>query len=244
MPDYVLTPRKAPFYDPNGWGDARRMVVEMMTSELRPLAALNMPPDARFVSLDNVEMLFGTATMILNALDGGAQGPDEALMVRDIFGLTTMTNLQEAADLLDLFTRNAVITLTQFQIEAMFSNTLLAVGIAPHPGWGRVSRQALTYFGYPAVDRAVRVLKVPAAIRNTLHNNGIHRGPDLSVQISGYPYRFRNGRQCSLAGWGHIVHAVRAELRVIERFLLLPSLRAVSFVPEPYALSTGAVAPD
>jgi hypothetical protein len=237
MTSYLLHPRQPPFENTANWAEARRQLVDVREREVKALADLYEPPDARHVAMTNVGIVLGVGAITTNILDLGTRSQPDAM--RQLMGMTG--DLQVAVEITDKFTRIGVASQVQFQIENLLSNLLLADGAKPVRGFSALSRQVLTHFNYRSVNRGVNVLMVPAHIRNSLHNNGIHRNADASIQVSGYCYRFREGKQCSVAGWGHIIHTIRAELRVIERLLLLPSVRALGFVPEPYAMAVGAV---
>jgi hypothetical protein len=60
------------------------------------------------------------------------------------------------------------------------------------------------------------------------------------VRVHGHLFRFRRGDRFSQAGWGEIVHALRAELRTLVRILLSPRVQQIGIpVVDRYAVTIG-----
>lgn len=236
----MLEPRYVQFSQPRSFADCAALCVTL-ASELNELAdSLNHPDqDARSVALHNSSHLTGAAAMALNVLDVGTRTPEED--VRALLGVAT-GSVQVAADDLEKFMRVGLVTLTQFQIENLMANMVRALGSSPRRQYAALVDQVLTDLYGHDTERARTSLLVPAWIRNTLHNNGIHNGPDARVQVHGHRFRFRSRRRFSQAGWGEVIHALRAELRTVERLLLSRSARQIIVpVVDRYAVAVGAV---
>jgi hypothetical protein len=221
----VLEPRYVEFSQPQSFGDTATLCVELAL-EFKELAdSLGLPDqDARSVALRNASHLAGAATMILNVLDVGTRSSEDD--VRALLGLVDGST-QVAADDLEKFARIGLVTLVQFQVENLVANLVRALGPMPRRAYSRLVDQVLE-LTVLSKRRARTALLIPSWIRNTLHNNGIHEGPEARVQMHGYSFRFRNGRPFSQAGWGEFVHALRAELRTLERILSSPRVERIS----------------
>ncbi len=221
----MLEPRYVEFSQPQSFGDSATLCAEL-AREFNELAdSLGLPDqDARSVALRNASHLAGAATMILNVLDVGTRSSEDD--VRALLGLVEGST-QVAADDLEKFARIGMVTLVQFQIENLLANLVRALGPMPRRAYSQLVDQVLE-LTVRSTRRARTALLTPSWIRNTLHNNGIHEGPEARVQVHGHSFRFRNGRRFSQAGWGEVVHALRAELRTLERIMSSPRVERIS----------------
>lgn len=221
----MLEPRFVQFRQPQSFSDCAGLCV-VLGREFNEVAdSLGLPDhDARSLALRNASHLAGAATMILNVLDAGTRSREED--IRALLGLT-QGSPQVAADDLEKFARIGLVTLIQFQVENLLANVVRALGSDPYRGYSRLVDQVLELTMAP-MRRARNALLVPSWIRNTLHNNGIHEGPDARIQVHGHRFRFRRGRRFSQAGWGEVSHSLRSELRTIERLLFSPAVRRVA----------------
>lgn len=205
----MLEPRYVEFSQPQSFGDSANLCVELAREFSELVDSLGLPDqDARSVALRNASHLAGAATMILNVLDVGTRSSEDD--VRALLGLVDGST-QVAANDLEKFARIGMVTLVQFQIENLLANLVRALGPMPSRAYSRLVDQVLD-LTVLSTQRTRTALLIPSWIRNTLHNNGIHEGPEARVQVHGHSFRFRNGRRFSQAGWGEVVHALRAEL--------------------------------
>lgn len=229
----MLIPRYLRHVEPASFVEAGSQV-RLLKRECNQLAdELGLPDhDGRTAAFRNMAALSGAALALLNVLDGA--GRLEEGVVRALFGAETEST-QTAADNLDKFTRLGLITMVQFQVENLISNVIRALGATPVNGYQAVVGQLLAIIQWPTANRASRVLLVPAVIRNTLHNNGMHAGKDLDVQVHGVRFRIRRGGRMGKAGWGHVVHVLRVQLRLLEQILHDPAMLSVVHVEDRYA---------
>ena len=69
-------------------------------------------------------------------------------------------------------------------------------------------------------------------IRNSLHNNGIHRGKNnLSLNMQGMDFAFVTGKRMECASWQHILAAVYETIEAIDRILATAKVTAI---PPPF----------
>lgn len=234
----LLQPRAPSFPEIRDWHDIRTLLSNFREQEVLVLARQYESPDARNVALTNIALIVGSAHAVISVIDNVQLWSADKL--NDLFGFVD-EHPQRIVEDLEKFQRISMLTLAQFQFEHLFKVLMIADGVKHPPRvFAELSRTTLDYFDYPSVNRAVRVMNVAAHLRNTLHNNGIHENADLRVQVNGYVYTLLRGRRCDQASWAHILHILRAELRVIERLLLLPKVRAMGFVSEPYSAAIEA----
>lgn len=76
-------------------------------------------------------------------------------------------------------------------------------------------------------DYQLDVLKVPAFVRNSLHNNGYHTKNDFEVAIRGKLYKFEKGKHVMFAGWDNLYIIFNELLDVIE--IIIESLQVKQF---------------
>lgn len=196
----MLEPKYIEFSKPGSFSDCSALCVVLVEECNEVAGSLGYPDeDARSVALRNASHMAGAAAMILNVLDTGAKSSEEA--VRAMLGVSTGP-VQIAADDLDKFARLGLVTLVQFQIENLLANIVRAHGGSPRRTYTALVDQTMNAFYANNVGRAKNTLVVPAWIRNTLHNNRIHEGPNARVQVHGHRFTFRAGHKFSQAGWG------------------------------------------
>ncbi len=92
----------------------------------------------------------------------------------------------------------------------------------PIPG-----REVLQRSRFRNWKRRTQHLYLASKIRNTLHNNGVHRGRTTQVTARGYTFRFIEGRVFRQAGWEHISWALHAGVDVLEELLRSAIVQAI-----------------
>lgn len=235
----MLEPRYVRFSQPRSFAESAALC-GTLADEYNKLAATlgYSDQDARCVALRNSSHLAGAAAMVLSVLDVGTRSPEDA--VRALLGVAT-GSVQVAADDLEKFMRVGLVTLVQFQIENLMANVVRASGLNPCRQYAALVDQVLAELYERSADRARITLLVPGWIRNTLHNNGVHDGRDARVQVHGNVFNFDRGRRFTNAGWGEVVHVLRAELRTVEKLLFSRAVREISApIADRYAAAIDA----
>lgn len=202
----------------------------LLDSDLTFLSTQWEAPDTRHVAFSNAHIVTVTVGEFYNALTAPA---DEATF-RAFFGASG--TLDDHGQHLSWLLKMSLVTFVQFQLENMLTNLLRAGQIDPPKGHAHLLRTALLHFGYPHVEKGLQILRVPAAMRNSLHNNGFHASASFETQINGVRFRFSQHRRVQQASWDHIVHALRAELRVYERLLHKDRVSSIGVVPDRFAV--------
>ena len=175
--------------------------------------------DARRVALVNCRSFLGYAAMIMNLLSHQEQGRIAESDFRGLIGLSNGPTETAVKDLVKI-SRLSLVLLFQFQIENLFKNLLLALGIASDPpDYYQILKKILGELQLPDIQRKHDTLYVLAMIRNSLHSNGIHTRSPKKVTIAGVAYVFEKDKKVSCAGWGHIIHAAEAGLDIVYEIL-------------------------
>jgi len=202
----------------------------------------NGDTDARHVNLNNAMMAANAATATLRLLDWAKQGGD-GLLVQAI-GLAKPEYINFVAE--DLLRSNRLFLLveSQFQIETAFRNVLIQLGKSfSKQGFYNVAEDILTASGLADAKTKLRILNVPALLRNSMHSNGIHRGwKGMSTVevIGGVEFKFEHGKRVQCGSWYHIVTALSASFDVVNDIFGSAPVRSLSSIPDTYAQQTAS----
>ena len=201
--------------------------------------------DSRRVSLNNVMMAANAATATLRLMAWAKQGGDSVLI--QALGLARPEYINPVAEDLLRSSRLFLLVEAQFQIEMLFRNILLALGNpAGKQGFYNVAADVLECSGVSDSPAKLRVLHVPALMRNSMHANGIHHGRKASntiESIKGIEFRFEHGKRVQCGSWYHIVAALSASFEIVEEILASGKVKVVPSVPDIYAEQAGAASP-
>ena len=58
-----------------------------------------------------------------------------------------------------------------------------------------------------------------ANLRNSLHNNGIHRANSLKIQVDEIDFEFVKNERVECASWQHIVVLLSANVSILKKIL-------------------------
>ena len=193
--------------------------------------------DTRRVSLNNVMMAANAATATLRLMAWAKQGRDGVLI--QALGLAKPEYINPVAEDLLRSSRLFLLVESQFQIETLFRNILLALGKpANKQGFYNVAESVLTAAGLADSAAKLQVLNVPAYMRNSMHSNGIHHGwkdSDTIEWIKGVEFRFEHGKRVQCGSWYHIVTALSASFELVDEILGSASVSALKPIPDNYA---------
>ena len=64
-------------------------------------------------------------------------------------------------------------------------------------------------------------------IRNTLHNNGIHRHLSLDLQVGQFRYQFIEGELVNCASWGAMMNLLYLNVISLQEVLLSKEIRKI-----------------
>jgi hypothetical protein len=193
--------------------------------------------DARRVNLNNVMMAANAATATLRLMAWAKEGGD-GVLIRAL-GLARPEYINLVAEDLLRSSRLFLLVESQFQIETLFRNVLLALGRpASKQGFYNVADDVLAAAGVAQPAVKLRVLNVPALMRNSMHANGVHhgwKGSDTIESIKGVEFRFEHGRRVQCGSWYHIVTALSAGFEIVDEVLGSGPILALKIIPDVYA---------
>jgi hypothetical protein len=88
------------------------------------------------------------------------------------------------------------------------------------------------------LDHVRDVLMLIGYLRNSLHNNGIHRGGNLSVRFLDMEYDLTRDNAVACASWQHELAALFKTIGIIDEILAAPAIRNLQVpIPDAYALN-------
>jgi hypothetical protein len=194
--------------------------------------------DARCVCLNNIMRAANASVATLRLLHWVQQGADGLLI--EALGLASPEYVNLVAEDLLRASRLHLLIEAQFQIEALFRAMLTALGRRPGiEGFFRLAEDLLREVKFPEPEATLRILHVPALMRNSMHANGVHygyRGTDTVEIINGVEFRFEHGRSVQCGSWYHIATALTATVGIIEQLLAMPAVVALPDVPDAHAV--------
>ena len=133
--------------------------------------------------------------------------------------------------------RLSLLSLCHFKVDALFQNLLRALGSSPgRSGFGANSRSLLSIVTLPDAPRVSSVLAGFTHVRNSLHNNGIHRGPAWGPwHTGGLAFSFAPDQPVQCASFGHILAVLDATAGSLAELLAAPQIASLARVDDLYA---------
>lgn len=172
--------------------------------------------DIRVVAFRNVRDHFIVVAGVVHLL---ALVEEEQLAEHELLSLLGLSGTaQVVGETLNAYSQRTVVPMVQFQIENLMTRLLETRGIRVG-GFPNLAREFLRAASVSAPFRKAREMTAAAMIRNSLHNNGFHRGPTRQVKIDDYTFRFREGGRVREASWAHIHLAFSKSLDHLDEAL-------------------------
>ncbi len=148
----------------------------------------------------------------------------EFLAVLDAPHVSEMSKHHEG--MFDLLRQGAFI-LINFRVESALANILAHLGREPSRSHMENVSKVLTLCSIREDSNEYQTFRVLAAIRNSFHNNGIHRtGGNFSQTIDGLEFRFEEDEPVICAGIEHFAVLTRELARILDRLFLSEPIRS------------------
>jgi hypothetical protein len=123
------------------------------------------------------------------------------------------------------FWRFGLMTLTHFRIDAVFQVILKARGeYRSKSAFTSMLRQILDVCQLKDRARFEGIFLAATYLRNSFHNNGIHRGPALDVELQDMRFKFEPGKAIDCGSFGHALGVLYEIAGCLEEILLSPPL--------------------
>ncbi|MCI0706843.1 MAG: hypothetical protein L0Y80_05080 [Ignavibacteriae bacterium] len=194
--------------------------------------------DSRRVSLNNMMMAADAAMATLRLLSWAKEGGESTII--NILKLSKPEYINLVAEDMLRASRLFLLLESQFQIETLFRNILLALN---HPvqkqGFYAIANELLTMTEIADREIKLRLLNVPALMRNSMHSNGIHygyKGSSTIEMIDNVEFRFEHGQRVQCGSWFHIITALRCSLNIVDELLETTRIKALRSIPDRYTV--------
>ena len=163
--------------------------------------------DARLVALDSIQMKMAATAMWINGLNSLANFcNDDGIFNKNQFLNSVGSGLELAKTEVEMFEvlKLGHITLIHFKLENLFQNLCAHLKLLPEKekkcGFWRLTE--IIYKACKIGDGDSRKSLIALTqIRNSLHNNGVHRHPSLDLQVGQFHYQFIGGELVNCASW-------------------------------------------
>jgi len=172
------------------------------------------PSDARLVSLRGMQGILAGYGMGMHSMFFGRS---EAQVIESM-GITNLSSAEMFKKVDDVW-RWGTSTLFHFRLDSLFTNILTAAQLPALMQFRQKAASVLVLSAVPNQGILLEHLLLLTAIRNSLHNNGIHRNADLIVTLGTNRFWFAKDRPVQCATWQHILVATDAVVSVIDVIL-------------------------
>jgi hypothetical protein len=188
--------------------------------------------DARMVALDSLQVSISAVGMWIHCYYSLADfHTKEGQFNKDSFlnSLGSGLNIEQTEEEMFKPLKLGFITLAHFKFDNLFSNILRDLGALPQNlGYWNLTNEIFKQCSMPQQGEEKDILTAFAYLRNSLHNNGMHRrGRDLIITIDGFEFKFTANSRVECASWGHVVVLLRANIRIMERILQSDKVQSI-----------------
>ena len=217
------------FSDAKIYGDLLHLFDQLGTALHDARTALQLPDaDARQVALRGMqEVVAGYAMGFSSMIYQRSQAE-----IIESWG-TTNLDPDEARRIIEDAWKLGMLTLFHFKLDSLFQNILRAIGVYKgRPGFATMVEEILRIAPTDQPQRTRDILLLTGHLRNSQHNNGMHRGPDLKVGFLDMDYDLKKDKAISCASWSHVLAALYVTIGVVENILASPEIKKL---PAPIA---------
>lgn len=203
-------------------------------------AKLQAAPDARHIGLSGIMRTVAGYAMGLRSMVHGQSLAE----VGESLGVIESPSEDKFKIVEDAW-RLGMATIVHFRVDSLLANLLAALGKHEEHNFYRRADAVLIAAGVTAKDLRLQTLMSLAHIRNSMHNNGMHRGRALSVTIHGLPFVFSPNSPVQCASWQHVITAIEGSIDELDVVLETPVIKALSVVRDDYydAILAGQIQP-
>lgn len=180
------------------------------------------PSDARQVALGGMQRILAGYGMGMNSMvrDRTIAEITQSLGVTNLPGGEMLKIVEDAW-------RWGACTLAHFRVDSLIANILVAANLPAPPQFRQKAQAILAVAEIADQNTCFDHLLALTSVRNSLHNNGIHRNADLNVVIGATRFSFVKGLPVQCASWQNILAAIDASISVIELVLKAPTVVAL-----------------
>jgi len=197
--------------------------------------------DARKVALFGIQEVLIGLGLTVHAITGNGLKSSQRTSAEVIESFQNWYKIENKNDqqLIDMAAKNwrlSLVTLCHFKIDSLFQNLLKALDKNSRGKSFGVNKSILMgKITLPDPKNANEVLEAFTHIRNSLHNNGIHRHKNWGpTKLLGFTYEFEKDKAVCCASFGHILAALDRSIDIIEQILFTPQIQTLPKVDDLY----------
>jgi len=182
--------------------------------------------DARLVALDAIQMNMAATAMWINGLNSLANFcTDDGIFNKNQFLNSVGSGIELDKAEVEMFKvlKLGHTTLIHFKLENLFQNLCTHLKLLPEKekkcGFWRLTE--IIYKACKISDGDSRKSLIALTqIRNSLHNNGVHRHPSLDLQVGQFRYQFVDGELVNCASWEALMNLLHFNVIALQEVLL------------------------
>jgi hypothetical protein len=129
----------------------------------------------------------------------------------------------------DTINRASYCTKAMFEVEHFLKSIAKLLPVKTNGGYWKMTERMKESLNL--TDKQFKILNVPAALRNSLHNNGYHMQEDFEVVICGKLYKFEKGEQVIFSGWDNLYIMFDKLLDVIVFIIESAKVKQLTKIP-------------
>ena len=176
--------------------------------------------DARRLAIADVQKYVAGLLFSLIALTSGRSRAE----VRALFG-GLGPSAEQGQEYTHNFWRFGLVTITHFRIDSMFQVILKARGEYKNKSsFTSMLRQILDVCELKDRVRTENIFLAATYLRNSFHNNGMHRGPALYIELQDMRFKFEPGKPIDCGSFGHVLCVLYEIMGCLEEILHCPTL--------------------
>jgi len=188
--------------------------------------------DARMVALDSIQMEISQVGMWIIAFNSLAnkcmKSPVEIDETDFLKSVGSNLSIKDTEIYMMKTLRLCLITLVHFKIDNLFQNILKKLDAKLGKiGYWNLCGVILKEASLSENGKEKEILTVLAYIRNSLHNNGIHRNNSLKLRLNDFAFDFIKDKKVKCASWDHIIIALDKNIDVLGNILLSKKIKGI-----------------
>lgn len=123
------------------------------------------------------------------------------------------------------FWRFGLTAITHFRIDALFQVILRARGeYKTKSAFTTMLKQILDLSEMKDRSRSEAIFLVATYVRNSFHNNGVHRGPSLYIELQDMKFQFETDKSTNCASFGHVLAVLYEIMGCLKEILISPAI--------------------
>lgn len=195
--------------------------------------------DARMVALDNIQKELITTGMwfraYLSLLESSLDTKGKLNDSEFLKQFDSELNMEDTVELLSEQKKRSMIVQIHFSLDNLFQN-IRRIWETPDKSFKKNYEYIIKKTINEDEQEKIKVLfHLLSSIRNTLHNNGIHRHKGFSINVNTMIYHFEENKKIECASWAHVLNVVEELIDVLSKILFSDKVDWRQFIKDDFA---------